>query len=185
MNYTAHYEALITRARVRTLTAYSERHHVIPKCLGGSNEASNIVRLTPEEHYVAHQLLVKMYPGHHGLVWAAVAMTNGTTRRPRRNKLYGWLRRQLATRLSERFTGGTHTEVSRAQMRASHLGKKRPPHTADTKAKMSAASKGREKSHQHCQALSAAKKLAWRDPMYRTFMTQRQRERRLSEMAGG
>ncbi len=36
---------------------YFERHHITPKSLGGSNKKSNLVLLTPEEHYVCHSLL--------------------------------------------------------------------------------------------------------------------------------
>lgn len=39
---------------------YTERHHIIPKCIGGTNVKSNIVRLTPKEHRLCHLLLVKM-----------------------------------------------------------------------------------------------------------------------------
>lgn len=40
-----------------------ERHHIIPKSLGGTNDKSNIVVLTPREHCLAHMLLAKMYTG--------------------------------------------------------------------------------------------------------------------------
>lgn len=145
------------RATTLVPTGYSERHHIRPRCLDGDNTPSNIVRLTPEEHYIAHQLLVKMYPGNIKILWAAVAMTNGTTKQSRRNKLYGWLRRQLAARLSEKFKGHSVSAESRAKMSASQLGKKRAPHSEDTKAKMSAASKGRPKSAAHRTALATAK----------------------------
>lgn len=62
-------------------------HHIIPKCIGGTNDRNNIVALTPEEHYVAHQLLVKIHPTNDKLIFAAHRM--GTSN----NKLYGWLRR--------------------------------------------------------------------------------------------
>lgn len=62
MNYQKHYELLIERAKSRTLAGYFERHHIIPKCMGGSDEPENIANLAPEEHFVAHQLLVKIYP---------------------------------------------------------------------------------------------------------------------------
>jgi hypothetical protein len=39
---------------------YFEKHHVIPKCLGGSNDPSNIVHLTAREHFICHLLLVKI-----------------------------------------------------------------------------------------------------------------------------
>lgn len=60
MNYARVYETLCSRACTRTLTGYSERHHVVPKSLGGLDEFSNIVHLTAREHFIAHWLLVKM-----------------------------------------------------------------------------------------------------------------------------
>jgi hypothetical protein len=92
MNYRRIYDELISRARMREAAGYVERHHIVPKCIGGDNSPDNLVTLTPEEHYVAHQLLVKIYPDHAGIAWAAIAMTakgNG-------NKLYGWLRRRYS-----------------------------------------------------------------------------------------
>lgn len=73
MNYDLHYDNLILRARSRisSLDLYYEKHHVVPKCMGGTNDKSNIVKLTPEEHYVAHQLLVKIFPGNYSLIHAA------------------------------------------------------------------------------------------------------------------
>lgn len=35
---------------------YSEIHHIIPRCLGGSNDKSNLVVLTAREHFLAHYL---------------------------------------------------------------------------------------------------------------------------------
>ena len=70
MDYTKHYNLLIERAKNRLLECYTERHHIVPRCMGGSDDLDNLVDLTPEEHYVAHQLLVKMHPGEHKLVYA-------------------------------------------------------------------------------------------------------------------
>ena len=94
MDYKKHYNLLIERAKTRTLTGYFERHHIVPKCLGGSNKEENIVALTPEEHYVAHQLLVMMYPGVDSLVYAANKMTVTSHTTQRNNKRYGWLKRR-------------------------------------------------------------------------------------------
>jgi hypothetical protein len=69
MNYVIHYQRLMDRSpKVKPKTGYFERHHILPKCMGGNNEKINLVYLTPEEHYVAHQLLVKMYPGNRKLI---------------------------------------------------------------------------------------------------------------------
>lgn len=91
MNYQKIYNDLINRGRNRTISDHTESHHVIPRCMGESDDKSNLVDLTPEEHYVAHQLLVKIYPENHALVRAASMMIPD---RPS-NKLYGWLRRKF------------------------------------------------------------------------------------------
>ena len=95
MNYASHYERLIQRARDRVLSGYVEVHHVVPRCMGGSEEKENLVRLTAEEHFVAHQLLHKMYPNIPGLTFALTSMT-GNPYGHRSNKLYGWIRRKTA-----------------------------------------------------------------------------------------
>lgn len=40
-----------------------ESHHIIPKCMGGSNKKSNKILLTPREHFILHLLLPKMVEG--------------------------------------------------------------------------------------------------------------------------
>lgn len=101
MNYQKIYNNLIDRARNRILDSYKERHHIIPRCVGGSDEPENLVDLTPEEHYLAHQLLVRIYNNNHALVNAAVMMI---CKRPS-NKLYGWLRRRYSKAKSITQTG--------------------------------------------------------------------------------
>ncbi len=78
MNYTKHYNLLIERAKTRHLPKdlYIEHHHIIAKCQGGTDNKENIVKLTAKEHYVAHQLLIKMYPKHYKLVFAANMMSS-------------------------------------------------------------------------------------------------------------
>lgn len=39
---------------------YSERHHIIPKSIGGSHDKSNIVVLPAKAHFICHHLLTKM-----------------------------------------------------------------------------------------------------------------------------
>jgi hypothetical protein len=97
MNYEYHYNLLIERARYREIYSYTELHHIIPKCMGGKNSKENLVRLTPEEHYVAHQLLCKIYPLDRKLIHAACMMTVSGDAVVRNNKLYGWLRRRLSS----------------------------------------------------------------------------------------
>ena len=97
MDYRKHYESLMFKARNRSQPkGYVEKHHVLPKCLGGSDDFSNLVCLTPEEHYVAHALLVKMHPGVYAISYSALLMTRGTTQTARSNKVYGWLRKTFS-----------------------------------------------------------------------------------------
>lgn len=91
MNYKAIYDRLIARARIRAEKQGEcyERHHVVPRCLSGGDEPQNLVLLTPEEHYLAHQLLTKIHPGHKGLIASAMYVTSRGGMR-----VHGWLRRQ-------------------------------------------------------------------------------------------
>lgn len=70
MNYQKIYNQLIEKRQQNILTKnkndpnwiYNERHHIIPKCLGGTDDKSNLVNLTAREHFIAHYLLWKIYP---------------------------------------------------------------------------------------------------------------------------
>lgn len=76
MNYQKIYENLISARRESKFTngEYTELHHIIPKCLGGNNTSRNLVRLTAREHFLAHRLLSKIYPGSKELMYAVWMM---------------------------------------------------------------------------------------------------------------
>lgn len=62
VNYKKYYYLIIDKRKMSgTPTGYYERHHIIPRCLGGSDEQDNIVNLTAKEHFICHLLLAKMY----------------------------------------------------------------------------------------------------------------------------
>ena len=100
MNYKKHYDKLVDRSCNRMLDGYVEKHHIVPRCLGGADDTSNIAILTPEEHFLAHQLLIKMYPGNRDLIYATQLMTTHHTNVRINNKLFGWLRKQCALAMS-------------------------------------------------------------------------------------
>lgn len=52
------------KARSKIPTDFYESHHIIPKSLGGTNEKSNLVNLTPREHFFSHLLLAKITEGN-------------------------------------------------------------------------------------------------------------------------
>ena len=114
MDYQKIYNNLIDRATLRVSEGYVEKHHIVPRCLGGTDAKENIVSLYPEEHYLAHQLLVKIHPTHYGVLSAAMLMTkHSKTDKRMNNKLFGWLRK----RASLLTKGVPKTEETKAKMR--------------------------------------------------------------------
>lgn len=63
MNYEKHYNQLIKTRRNRTCqpNEYYEKHHIIPKSLGGADSKDNLIFLTAREHFIAHWLLWRIY----------------------------------------------------------------------------------------------------------------------------
>lgn len=76
MKYLKIYNEIIERAKNREVDGYVEKHHIIPKCIGGNNKKDNIVSLTPKEHYVCHRLLCEIYPNETKLKYAFWRMCN-------------------------------------------------------------------------------------------------------------
>jgi hypothetical protein len=81
MNYEKIYNQLVENCKVRGLDkskheGYFEIHHIVPRCLGGSNDEDNLVMLTGREHFIAHLLLWKIYPSVKGLAYSVNIMSN-------------------------------------------------------------------------------------------------------------
>jgi hypothetical protein len=76
MEYLKIYNRIVERATNRDVLGYVEKHHIIPKCLGGDNKKSNIVSLTAKEHYICHKLLCEIYPNESKLKYAFWRMCN-------------------------------------------------------------------------------------------------------------
>lgn len=76
MNYLRIYNELVTdrQSQKRHKEMYTELHHIVPKCLGGTNLKENLVKLTAREHYLAHWLLTKIYPDNIKLLTAFTLM---------------------------------------------------------------------------------------------------------------
>lgn len=60
----------------RTLTEYTEIHHIQPKCLKGTDDPNNLIELTLREHFLAHWLLWKSYPDYLPLASAFLQMNH-------------------------------------------------------------------------------------------------------------
>lgn len=170
MNYANIYTALIKRATGRTILGYTEKHHIVPRCMGGTDVAHNLARLTPEEHYVAHQLLVKIFPDEPGLVFAAIGMCVSKQVPGRiKNKLYGWIKRKNAINTSKRMRNNKHL-----------VGFK---HSDTTKSNISKALKGTKKPDTMRMALSTKNKGVG-NPMFGVSRSQQQKLEQSIRMTG-
>lgn len=113
MDYFKHYESLLQKATNRGtkkqhLNFYTEKHRGFPGCFGGKYQKHNIFLLTAEEHFVAHQLLVKMFPDEDDLVFACHKMTHDSNGKRINNKMYSWLKKrhlEVASKIGKSRTG--------------------------------------------------------------------------------
>lgn len=80
MNYGALYTALIEdrKANPPPPGMYTERHHIVPRFEGGSNDPENLIRLTARDHIFAHLILAKWKGGKH---WLAVSYVSANSQR--------------------------------------------------------------------------------------------------------
>jgi len=151
-HWASHYIKLVTRAKNRIISEYTEKHHIIPKCLGGSNKKENLVKLTAEEHFMAHKLLICIYPENLALIRAAALMGSVHVRLKRsNNKMFGWLRRTFA----EKMKGHDVSEETKAKISAANLGRE---HSKESRLKMSLSRTGKKFSPDRCARMSERRK---------------------------
>lgn len=63
MNYQRVYNLIIENRKSNPIMGYVERHHIIPRSIGGSDASENIVKLSAREHFICHLLLTKIHKG--------------------------------------------------------------------------------------------------------------------------
>lgn len=142
--YSKIYNALIEKRRLEIPSGYTEKHHVIPKSLGGDNTRENIVPLTAREHFIAHALLFRMTIGKAKSKMAqAICMMKG---KGSRQRAYSNSRIFETARIhfSESCKGRIWSDASRQKLANSHRGLKRPPRTEEWKAKQRESHLGRK-----------------------------------------
>ena len=143
--YQKWYDQLIENARNRTIEGYVEVHHIVPKSLGGTDDESNLVKLTAREHLVAHMLLPRFVE----------------------NKIPMWQALWCMVHMGEvKLTGRLYEQVKIeyrgiCKSRKGRKGKKKSPETC---AKISAAKTGRKHSPETCAKISAALKGVKKSP---------------------
>lgn len=156
MNYALAYNRLIAQAQMRVcIDGYVERHHILPKALGGSDDSSNMVALTAREHFVAHMLLARMYGGS---MWHAITFMRKDGRGTSHS--FASARKQLSSIMK----GNTNTlgmkmsDESRKKMSQTRKGKKGRPQSDETKQLLKSINTGKRLSIETRQKLSDVQK---------------------------
>jgi hypothetical protein len=142
--YTRWYWQIVNNARTQNRTktdgSYYERHHIVPKSLGGGEANSNKVLLTFKEHFICHWLLTKMVNEKEHFWKMNSALTRMANVSPK--SLVG---RVL---LSWQFVKAKRSYVDAMRGRV---------FSAETRAKMSTSATGRVLSAEHCAKMSASR----------------------------
>lgn len=130
---------LNTRGRFNCGDEYHERHHIIPKCMGGSNEEDNLIDLFAKEHFIAHKLLVLENPNNEKLMYAWWMMSNYSGNESQnRYKVspeeYEAAKIKMSNIVKGLFANGGHPMLNKH-------------HSEETKRKISEAKKGKPGAH--------------------------------------
>lgn len=129
--YTRYYFNIIDNARQRYTELYTELHHIIPKSLGGSNDHTNIVKLTPREHFICHLLLTKMVEStnKNKMVYALWMMNKGNSKQHRitvTSRIYSIMKTNYADAVRESKLGKKLSDETKRKISESKKGKPIP-----------------------------------------------------------
>ena len=120
------YNNIIYNAKSRgKIDSYTEKHHIVPKSLGGDNDVSNLVELTGREHFIAHRLLVKITQGsdNNKMIFALNSMMNRYNDNMHRyvpsSRVYEYLRKKLSEAHSRLGRSPEHIDA----IKRTHTGK--------------------------------------------------------------
>jgi len=127
----------------KRITGYNEKHHIIPKSLGGDNSNNNLVLLTAREHFICHALLPKMTVGKDKakMVYAARMMCvveNKSQHRYVNARMYHILKEQYRKQLMGHPQWGPFKQSDESNKKHSETlkGRKLPPRTKEHIAKL-------------------------------------------------
>ena len=91
----------------RTPPKTCEKHHIIPKALGGTDNPKNLAYLTPREHFIAHLLLLKITEGSNKckMAYAVNRMRNTTNKYKITSRQYETIRIEFCEAMRLNFSG--------------------------------------------------------------------------------
>jgi len=166
------YNKFINYCRNTNKDGYTEKHHIIPKSMGGLDISDNIIILTGREHFIAHVLLWKSYRNKQTncALWSMRMNSSGKRIFKINSKTYSLLKEEHSAiqsckmkldnpmfhkstknKISQSRTGSKTSEQTKLKMSNIRKGIKK---SEETKRKMSESSKGKPKSEQHKKSMS-------------------------------
>lgn len=165
---------LNTRGRFACGNEYHERHHIIPKCLGGTNDEDNLIDLYAREHFEAHRLLALENPKNKKLVYAFSMMAFPQNKYHNRELtseefeeariLFGRLQKGMHSGEKNPMYGKSgkdspnygkhHTEETKRKISNSHKGRHL---SEETKKKLSELNKGKKHSEESKKKMSQSR----------------------------
>ena len=121
--YKSWYDSIIQKAKVRNLSGYKEKHHILPRCLSGKDNKENLVELTAREHFIVHMLLCKFTKGQARIKMLYAFNFMSVVRN--KNRDYK-INSKIAQKLRLEFFSNKpkHTSESKLKMSRSRLGMK-------------------------------------------------------------
>lgn len=108
---------------------YTEVHHILPKCMGGTNKKNNLVRMPIRYHIFAHIFLMKAFSDNSKLSYAAKRMLSTNKDQSRKFELSKISIRLISligeevminTKGKNPFKGKHHSEEVKMKMSNSH-----------------------------------------------------------------
>jgi hypothetical protein len=167
--YTKIYFRLIDRSLSRTFfeNVYTEKHHIIPKSLGGTDHHDNLAVLTAKEHYICHLLLIKMVDGYAKtkMRYAAYKLTQINKNQHGRLKIsgrqYEFLKNQMSLANRERpgpNRGKIMSEDQKEKISNTLKGRKLGPKSDEHRKKLSASAKNKIISQETKNKMSQARR---------------------------
>jgi len=114
--YKKWHDSIIDRAKNRVLSCYIEKHHIIPRSCGGSDDKSNLVKLTAREHFIVHLLLTKILKGNNKAKMI-LAFNFMCDLRKINSRLFNSLRLKGLKILSKKLTGRKIPKETKAKIK--------------------------------------------------------------------
>ena len=169
-----------TRGRFSCHNEYHERHHIIPRCMNGTDDDDNLIDLYAREHYEAHRLLALENPDNEQLMFAWWIMSTKSSTTYGRYELTAEEYEEAKKMLSKAQSKAKKEQFANKENHPM-FGKS---HSEESKKKMSEAKKGKP-SPKKGQPVSEDKKERLKQMKLGTKWSQEQHEKMDGRYANG